>query len=71
MTLYSTGRTARSARHTSLRYLTSSHMRSPFSFGFQSDQVFTCSLDRGGRSTQLPYLSESIDTTGQILLRYK
>lgn len=26
---------------------------------------------RGERSTQLPYLSDSSDTTGQILLHYK
>ncbi len=28
-------------------------------------------MRRGGQSTQLHYLSESTDTTGQILLHYK
>jgi len=37
-------------------------------------QYYEALLDlciRGGQSTQLPYLSESTDTTGQILFCYK
>ncbi len=51
-TFSSKGWTARSTRQTSLRYFCV--MRCPFSFGFQSDREFTCTLNQISKGINHP-----------------